>query len=225
MSRRICLLFLFIGFAYDYCWSSKSLPAQRRIQFRHPIELRKVFNHETLSFVPSNRNNTDWKEQRLRNRSTRHDNQAVVLITFGWISSMSFGIDFFCNQKCSSLILGFIHSNENFRGRNCRDFLRFVSLFFVFELVSWNYQLYFTNQAVNRPFLLEGFTKMNLGFVPCIGKLSNRSFLPVHVVMFSLETPTYLQDLRFFPRIRCQSTIFLLYQILLSRLSANAFQS
>ena len=64
----------------------------------------------------------------------------------------------------------------------------YVYFFFVFELVSWNYQLYFTNQAVNRLFLLEGFTKMTLGFVPCIGKVNNRSFLPVHVVMFSLET-------------------------------------
>ena len=71
------------------------------------------------------------------------------------------------------------------RGRNCRECF-FSSSFF--ELVSWNYQLYFTNQAVNWLFLIESLTKMTFGLVPSIESLNNRSFLRVHVVMFSLKS-------------------------------------
>ena len=89
------------------------------------------------------------------------------------------------------------------------EIFSYVSFFFVFELVSWNYQLYFTNQAVNRLFLLESFTKMTLGFVPCLGKLNNGSFFSSTCsYFFSRNSPTYLQDLRFFPRIKVNRQFF-----------------
>ena len=94
---------------------------------------------------------------------------------------------FFANRSARRWFWASFIATRNLEAEIAEIF-SFVSIFLVFELVSWNYQLSFTNQAVNWLFLLEGFRKLTIGFVPCIGKLNNRIFLRVQVVMFSLET-------------------------------------
>ena len=120
------------------------------------------------------------------------------LDNFGWISSISFGIDFFANRNARRWFSALFIATKSLEAEIAETF-SYVSFFSLFELVSWNYQLYFTNQAVNRLFLLEIFTKMTLGFVPCIGKLNNRSFFSSTCsYVFSRNSPTYLQNLRLY---------------------------
>ena len=124
----------------------------------------------------------------MHNHLYRLEFQANFLIIFGWISSISFGIDFFATRSARRWFWASFIATRTLEAELAEIF-SYVSFFFVFELVSWNYQLYFTNQAVDRLFLLEDFSKKALVFVPCNGKLIiNRSFLRVHKVMFSLET-------------------------------------
>ena len=110
------------------------------------------------------------------------------LDNFGWISSINFGIGFFfANGSARRWFWASFIATRNLEAE-IAEISSYVSICLLFKLVSWKYQLYFTNQAVNWLFLLEGFTKMTHGFVPCIAKLNNRIFVRVHVVMFSLET-------------------------------------
>ena len=167
------------------------------------------FNEDFLCSLPSNRNEVHWKCQSVHNHLTRLDFQADFLITFGWISSISFGIDFFATRRARSWFWASFIATRTLE-TEIAEIFSYVSFFFVFELVSWNNQLYLTNQAVNRLFSLEDFTKMTLGFVSCIGKLiTNRSFLRVHEVLLSLETHLLTcKTCVFIPRIKVSIDIF-----------------
>ena len=109
------------------------------------------------------------------------------------------------------------------RGRNCQEFQ--LCFLVVFELVSWNYQMNFSNQAVNGLFLIKRLTKMTFGLVPCIESLNNRSFWSTASNFFSRETPNTLQNL---PPTLITVSIYklsLVTSCLLNRFWAGAFQS
>ena len=132
---------------------------------------------------------------------------------------------FFANRSARRWFWASFIATRNLEAESAEIF-SYVSVFLVFEHVSWNYQLYFTNQVVNWLYLLEDFTKMTLGFVPCIGKLNNWSFLWVHVVMFSLET--HLLNCKtcvFIPRIKVSIDSFSLVTVSFEQVPPNAFQS
>ena len=99
----------------------------------------------------------------MRNHLTRLDFSAIFLIAFGWVTSISFGIDFFATRTARRWFWASVIATRTLEDEIAEIF-SYVSFFFLFELVSWNYQLYLTNQAVKQLFSLEGSAKMTLGF-------------------------------------------------------------
>ena len=123
--------------------------------FRFDQEL--FLNHDFLSFLVSNRSKIDWKRKRLHKRMTRLDIQAQFsehfwLHFFLWLRKT-----YFFANTVSLRRFWFLLSLKKSLPDEIAEMFDYVSNMLAFEIVSWNWQLYFSNQLVEWLVLVEGF--------------------------------------------------------------------
>ena len=114
-------------------------------------------NHDILSFLVSNRNKMYWKGKRLHNRMTRLDIQAQFSVNFWLHFFLQFPKTYFFANAVSLRRFWFSLSlKKSLPAENAETF-DYVSYLLAFEIVSWNWQLYFSNLLVEWLVLVEGF--------------------------------------------------------------------